>query len=263
MSRFFIRRPDRRDRHRDPLRGRRRRHGVPAAGRAVPRDRAAADRDDRHVHRRRRAHRRAVGRHADRRAGERREAHDLHAGDLRQRRHDDAPGLVRDRHGHRHRSGAGPEPPGAGAGQPAHGGERLRPHDHPDGGHPAARLHDQLAEQDVGPELPLELRRHQRQGRAGPRARDRAGEDLRRGELRHARLGRAGHDREPGPHGDRPRERDHGAERRESRGHARRRAGAARPAAHVHGPGPRPPDERRGVRRRRRARERGRIARPA
>ena len=103
----------------------------------------------------------------------------------------------------------------------------------------------------------------QRQGRAGPRARDRAGEDLRRGELRHARLGRAGHDREHGPHGDRPRERDHGAERRESRGHARRRAGAARPAAHVHGAGARPPDERRGVRRHHRARERGRIARAA
>ena len=210
----------------------------------------------------RRAHRRAVGGDADRRAGERREAHDLHAGDLRERRHDDAPGLVRDRHGHRHRPGAGPEPPGAGAGQPADRGEQLRPHDDPDGGHPAARLHDQLAEADVGPELPLELRRDQRQGRAVPRSRDRAGQDLRRGELRHARVGRAGHDREARAHGDRPRERHHGAERRESRGHARRRAGAARPAVHVHGAGARPPDERRGVRRRDRARERGRIARP-
>ena len=52
----------------------------------------------------------------------------------------------------------------------------LRPHDDPDGRHPAARLHDQLAEQDVGPELPLELRRHQRQGRARPRSRDRPGQ---------------------------------------------------------------------------------------
>jgi HAE1 family hydrophobic/amphiphilic exporter-1 len=60
-----------------------------------------------------------------------------------------------------------------GASEPAHGREQLRPHDDPDGRHPAARLHDQLAEQDVGPELPLELRRHQRQGRARPRARDR------------------------------------------------------------------------------------------
>jgi HAE1 family hydrophobic/amphiphilic exporter-1 len=48
--------------------------------------------------------------------------------------------------------------------------EQLRRHDHPDGRHPAPRLHDQLAEQDVGPELPLELRRHQPQGRARPRS---------------------------------------------------------------------------------------------
>ena len=42
----------------------------------------------------------------------------------------------------------------------------------------------------------VELPRHQRPGRARPRARDRPGQDLRRVELRDARLGRAGHDRE-------------------------------------------------------------------
>ena len=63
-----------------------------------------------------------------------------------------------------HRSGAGPEPPGAGDLEPACTGQQLWPHHAADRRHPVAGVYDKFAEQDVGPDLPRQLRRHQHRG---------------------------------------------------------------------------------------------------
>ena len=83
---------------------------MPACRSRSSRDHSAADQRDGDIHRRRRAHDRAVGRDAARAADERRRRHALHAVDQRERRHDEPDRHVRRRHRSRHRQRARQEP---------------------------------------------------------------------------------------------------------------------------------------------------------
>ena len=110
----------RRHRHLDHHGDRWRGGGAAAADRPVPGDRPAADPADHHVHRRRRADRRAVGGHAHRAADERRGQHALSAVHQRERRDAHPDRHLRPGDQRRHRQRPGPEPlqPGPGGRSP-------------------------------------------------------------------------------------------------------------------------------------------------
>ena len=165
---------------------------------------------------------------------------DLHVLDQRQQRHDDAARRLRRRHQHQHRPDPGPDALRAGAvAAPVRRPAVRRDHQAVDDG-PARAVLDLLAEGHLRRALPHQLRLHQHQRPDDPRARRRAGADLRRRPVRDADVGAARHAGQARHHGHRDHRRDQAAEHGEPGRPDRRRAGAARPGVHLHGarPGP-------------------------
>ncbi len=157
MANFFIRRPDRRDRHCDPDRHARAGHDQGAVGRAVSVPRAAQHSRDRELPGRVGRGGRAVGGDADRAGGQRRRPADLHEVVEHQRRPHAARRQFRGRHrpGHRQRPHA--EPRLGGAGAPAAGGHAAGRHrQEAEPQHPDADL-GLLADRLVRRQLPDQL----------------------------------------------------------------------------------------------------------
>ena len=250
---------DRRHRHRDHHRAGRAGRDAGAADRAVSRHHPAADQRLGHLHRRRRADHRAVGRHAARAADERRRQHAVHAVDQRQRRHDAADRHLRRRDRSEHRSGQRPEPDGAGRAEPAARRQHLRPDDAQGDRLPDADRLAVVAEEHLRRAVPRQLREHQHHRRALPRARRRRRAPLRRRRLRDAHLGQAGSARQARADGARTGARRAAAEHGQSGGPDRRAAGADRAGDDLHGPRAGPAADGGGVRRDRRAIEPGRL----
>ena len=136
------------------------------------------------------------------------------------------------------------------AAQPAHRGQPVR-HHLPLDRRPAARGDlALLAERHLRLALPRQLRAHQRQRRALPRARRRPGGELRALRVRDAHLGEARPAGEARPDRAGPGARRAAAEHGQPGRTRGRRAGAARPAAHVHRARAGPAGDGRGVRER-------------
>ena len=145
---------------------------VGAAHRPVSQHRPAGDPGQDHLHRRRRAHRRAVGGHAHRAADVRRGQHELHVLHQRQQRADDADGQLRRQDRPQHRPDPGADAPGPGR-------RRSCPSDVRNYGVtvqkstavPADHVRALLAERHLRQHLPRQLRLHQHQRPDDPRAR--------------------------------------------------------------------------------------------
>ena len=195
---IFHPKADRGDGHRDHHGHRRRRLAARAPDRPVSADPAAAGQPDDHVHGRRRAHDRAVGRDADRAADERRRPDALHPVDERERRLDEPGGDVRrrDRSGHRQRPRQ--QPLLAGAAVPAAGRQELRRHDQEVAGVPAHGHLALLARRPIRRVVSDQLREHQRQRRAPPREGRRRHPQPRIERLRDARMAQSELAREQG-----------------------------------------------------------------
>ncbi len=169
-------------------RARRPRRALSTAERAISQRRPADRAGDDALSRRERPHARQFRRPADRAAGQRRREHDLHAVDQRGRRHLHAGGHLRDRHGRRQGASPCPEPGGdravlasAGSADPGRDDQEAVDLD------PRIRRAC-LARQPLRQPVPVELRGHQRAGRASPPQRRRRRHGARRRAVRHARL---------------------------------------------------------------------------